>query len=102
MSKALSKEIMTRTRIKVKKTKGSIQNSAIIVYHQSACLENLNEKKIGDKNTSWKTIKSFLSDKITSTQKITLEKEEIIMGDDDTVRSKIEEYFNRDPLASNQ
>ena len=33
MSKALSKEIMTRTRIKVKKTKGSIQNSAIIVYH---------------------------------------------------------------------
>ena len=23
------------------------------------------------------------------------------MGDDDTVRSKIEEYFNRDPLASN-
>ena len=32
-----------------------------------------------------KTIKSFLSDKIKSTQKITLiEKEEIIIGDDNT------------------
>ena len=46
---------------------------------------NINEKKISDNKTFWKTIKPFLLDKITSTQKITLtEKEEIIMGDENT------------------
>ena len=57
---------------------------------------------------------SFLSDKATSTQKMTLiEKEEIIMGDDNTVEIlsnffsnivsnlKIEGYSNCDPLANN-
>ena len=75
---------------------------------------NLNEKKISDNKTFWKTIKPFLSDKITSTQKIKLiEKEEIIMGDDNTAEVlntffsnivsnlKIEGYSNCDPLANN-
>ena len=75
---------------------------------------NLNEKKISDNKKFWKTIKAFLSDKITSTQKITLiEKEEIIMGDDNTAKVlntcfsnivsnlKIEGYSNCDPLANN-
>ena len=46
---------------------------------------------MSDNNTFWKTIKPFLLDKMTSTQKITLiDKEDIIMGDDNivTLRSK--------------
>ena len=40
------------------------------------------KKKISDNKTFWKTIKPFLSDKITSTKKITLiDKEEIITCD---------------------
>ena len=70
--------------------------------------------EISDNKTFWKTIKTLLSDKITSTQKITLiEKEEIIMGDDNTAKVlntffsntvsnlKIEGYSNCDPLANN-
>ena len=70
--------------------------------------------KVGIFWESWKTIKPFLSDKITSTQKITLiEKEETIMGGDNTVEVlniffsnilrnlKIEGYSNCDPLANN-
>ena len=61
-----------------------------------------------------KTIKSFLSDKVTSNQKIALiEKEEITMGDVNIAEVlntffanivsilKIEGYLNCDPLASN-
>ena len=70
--------------------------------------------KVGIFWGSWKTIKPFLSDKITSTQKITLiEKEETIMGCDNTaevlniffsniVRNlNIEVYSNCEPLANN-
>ena len=43
--------------------------------------------KMRDNKTFWKTIKPFLSDKTTSTQKITLvEKEEIIMSDNNTAK----------------
>ena len=43
--------------------------------------------KMRDNKTFWKTIKPFLSDKTTSTQKITLVgKEEIIMSDDNTAK----------------
>ena len=72
------------------------------------------KKKISDNKKFWKTIKPFLPNKITSTQKITLiEKEEIIMGDDNTAEVlntffsnivsnlKIEGYSNCDPLANN-
>ena len=55
----------------------------ILRKSKSEYFGSLNEKKMSDNNTFWKTIKPFLSDKITSTLKITLiEKEEIIMGDD--------------------
>ena len=75
---------------------------------------NVNEKNISNNKTFWKTIKPFLSDKITSTQKITLiDKEEIIIGDNNTEevlntffssivsKLKIDGYSNSDPLANN-
>ena len=71
-------------------------------------------EKTSDNKTFWKTIKPFLSDKITSTLKTTLiEEEEIIMDDDNTAEDlntfffnivsnlKIEGYSNCNPLANN-
>ena len=69
MSKALSKEIMTRTRLRnnflndrseVNKRKYSKQrNSCVSLLRKSKSeyFGNLNEKKIGDNKTFWKTIK---------------------------------------------
>ena len=43
------------------------------------------KQKFSDNETFWKIMKPLSSDKATPTQKITLiEKEEIIMGDDNT------------------
>ena len=71
-------------------------------------------KKISDNKLFWKTIKPFLSDKITSSQKITLiDKEVIIIGDNNTAKvlntfvssivsnPKIDGYSNSDPTIAN-
>ena len=61
-------------------------NYCVLLLRKSRleCFGNCNEKHSG-KPRNRKTIKPFLSDKIKSTQKITLiEKEEIIIGDDNT------------------
>ena len=117
---------MTRTRLQnnflkdrseENKRKYSKQRNycvSLLRKSKSEYFGNPNEKKISDNKTFWKTIKPFLSDKITSTQKIKLiEKEEIIMGNDNTAEVlntffsnivsnlKIEGYSNCDPLANN-
>ena len=128
MNRALSKEIMTRTRLRnnflknrseENKRKYSKQRNycvSLLRKSKSEYFGNLNEKKkkISDNKKFWKTVKLFLSDKITSTQKITLiEKEEIIKGDGNTAEVlnsffsnivsnlKTEGYSNCDPLANN-
>ena len=126
MNRALSKEIMTRTRLRnnflkdrseENKRKYSKQRNycvSLLRKSKSDYFGNLNEKNISDNKTFWKTIKPFLSDKITSTQKITLiDKEEIIIGDNNTAEVlntffssivsnlKIDGYSNSDPLANN-
>ena len=70
---------------------------------------NLDEKKVTDNKTFWKTIKPFLSDKIASREKVTLtEEDEIAEGDINTAqifntffsnivsKLKIAEYANCD------
>ena len=48
---------------------------------------NLDEKKVTDNKTFWKTIKPFLSDKIASREKVTLtEEDEIVEGDINTAQ----------------
>ena len=126
MNRALSKEIMARTRLRnnflkdrseENKRKYSKQRNycvSLLRKSKSEYFGNLNEKKISDNKKFWKTIKPFLSNKITSTQKITLiDKEDIIMGNDNTAEVlntlfsnivsnlKIEGYSNCDPLANN-
>ena len=74
----------------------------------------LDEKKVTDNKTFWKTIKPFLSDKILSREKVTLiEEDEIIEGDLNTTQIlntffsnivsdlKIAEYANCDTISDN-
>ena len=75
MNKALSKEIMTRTRLgdkflkdrseKNKKKYSKQRNYCVSLLRKSKSnyFGNLNEKDIDDSKTFWKTIKPFLSDK---------------------------------------
>ena len=125
-NKALSKEIMTRTRprnnfLKDRNEKNKKKYSKQHNYWASPLrkskldyLGNLNKKNINDNKSFWKAIKPFLSYKVRSTNKMTLlDKEEIIMGEYNTVKVlnaffsnivsnlDISEYSNYEPLANN-
>ena len=82
MNRALSKEIMTRTQLRNKflkdrcgenKKKYSKQRNYCVSFltkSKSDHFGNLIEQKLNDNKAFWKTVKSFLSDKVTSTNKI--------------------------------
>ena len=112
MNKALSKEIMTATRLRNKflkdrseenKKKYSKQRNYCVSLLRKSKLNyfgNLNEKNINDNKTFWKTFNPFISDKVTSTNKMKLiDKEKIFVGDNNTAKvlntffSKIFELF---------
>ena len=93
MNKALSKEIMTRTRRRNKFLKNrSEENKKRYSKQRNYCVSllrksksdyfgNRNEKNINDNKTFWKTIKPFLLNKVRSTNKmILIDKEETFMG----------------------
>ena len=99
MNKVLSKEIMTRTRLRNKflkdrieetKKKCSKQRNYCVSLLRKSKLDyfgNLNEKDINENKTFWKTIKPFLSDKVKLTNKVTLiDNEEIIMDNFNTTK----------------
>ena len=100
MNKALSNEIMTRTRLRNKFLKDrSEENKKKYSKQRNYCVSqflkkpksdyfgNPNEKNINDNKTVWKTIKPFLSDKVRLANKMTLiDNEEIIMGNYNTAK----------------
>ena len=99
MNKTLSKAIMHRTRIynkylrnktdKSKRKYTKQRNYCVSLLRKSKreYYSNLDVKNITDNKTFWKTVKPFLSDKVTSTQKITLtENDKIVNNDNDTAR----------------
>ena len=117
---------MKRTRLKNKLLKNrndynkkefsKQRNYCVTVVRKSKKLHysNLDEKKITDDKTFWKTIKPFLSNKIVSREKVTLiEEDEIIESDINTAQIlntsfsnivsnlKIAEYANCDPISDN-
>ena len=107
MNKALSKKVMTRTRLqniflkdrkkenKRKYSKRCIYCVSLLKKPKSKYFGDLNEKKISDNKTFCKTIKPFLLDKVTSTQKISfIDREEIIMGNDNTTEILNTFFFN--------
>ena len=97
MNKKLSKEIMHRAQLRNNFLRNrSDENKRKYSKQQNYCVSllrktkksyynNLNEKKITDNKTFWKTVKPFLSDKTPSDEKITLtEKDKIIKTDSKT------------------
>ena len=82
MNKTLSKEIMKRTRLRNKffknrndynkKEFSKQRNYCVSLVRKSKKLyfSNLDEKKVADNKTFWKTIKRFLSNKIVSREKV--------------------------------
>ena len=126
MNKTLSKEIMKRTRLRNKFLKNrndynkrefsKQRNYCVSLVRKSKKLyySNLDEKKVTDNKTSWKTIKPFLSHKIVSREKVTLiEEDEIVESDINTAQIlntsfsnivsnlKIAEYATCDPISDN-
>ena len=126
MNKTLSKAIMHRTRIynkylrnktdKSKRKYTKQRNYCVSLLRKSKreYYSNLDVKNITDNKTFWETVKPVLSDKVTSTQKITLiENDKIVKNDNNTARVlntffsvivhnlKIPDYNNFDPMAEN-
>ena len=126
MNKTLSKEIMKRTTLRNKflknrndynKREFSKQRNYCVPYVRKSkklYYSNLDEKKVTDNKTFWKTIKPFLSNKIMSREKVTLiEEDEIVESDINTAQIlntffsniisnlKIIEYVNCDPISDN-
>ena len=96
MNKTLSKEIMKRTRLRNKffknrndynKKEFSKQRNycvSLVIKSKKLYFSNLDEKKVADNKTFWKTIKRFLSNKIVSREKVTLMEEDEIVENDIT------------------
>ena len=124
MNKTLSKEIMTRTRLRNRIFKNRPEDSkrkytkqrnycvSLLRKVKDEYYSNLNEKDVTDNKMFWKIVKPFFSDKVTSFEKITLiEEDEIIGNDSDTARVlntffsnivsnlKIPEYTKCDPVS---
>ena len=84
MTKNLSKEIMTRSRLRNKYLKHKTEENRLLYTQQrNKCVSllrktkmnyygNLNEKDITDNKKFWKTVKPFLSDKSINSDKIHL------------------------------
>ena len=115
INKTLSKEIMTRTRLRNRFLKNRTEENycvSLLRKVKNEYYSNLNEKDVTDNKMFWKIVKPFFSDKVTSSEKITLiEEDEIIGNDSDTARVlntsfsnivsnlKIPEYTRCDPLS---
>ena len=122
INKTFSKEIVKRTRLRNRFLKdrndynkrefSKQRNYCVSLVRKSKKLyySNLDEKKVTDNKTFWKTIKPFLSDKIASREKLPLtEEDEIVESDINKPQIlniffanivsnlKIAEYANCDP-----
>ena len=97
MNNELSKKIMHRTRLRNNFLRNrSDENNRKYSKQRNYCVSllrktkknyysNLNEKKITENKTFWKTVNSFFSDKTPSDEKVTLtEKDKIVKTDTKT------------------
>ena len=85
MNKTLSKEIMTRTRLRNRFLKNRTEENycvSLLRKVKNEYYSNLNEKDVTDNKMFWKIVKPFFSDKVTSSENITLIEEDGIMGND--------------------
>ena len=105
MTKALSKSIMERTRLRNTFLKYPIvANKLAYTKQKNFCVSllrkikreyfaNLNEKNTTDNRKFWQTVKPFLSEKNESREKKALVKSEEIISDDVEVANTLNNYF---------
>ena len=107
MNKELSKEIMHRTRLwnnflrnrsDENKRKYSKQRNycvSLLRKTKKTYGSNLNEKKITDNKTFWRTVKRFFSDKTSSDKKINLTKKDKIIKTDTKTTNVLYTFFSK-------
>ena len=104
MNKKLSKEIMKSSRLRNKflNTKSDIDRKAynkqrnyvsLLRNEKNNFYSNLDIKVVIDNRTFWKTVKPFLSEKVTKQPKINLVEEDKIISRDNQTAKKFSEYF---------
>ena len=105
MNKTLSKEIMTRSRLRNKYNRNPTEENLIAYKKQrNYCVKlsrktkkdyfsNLDEQNITDNKKFWDSVKPLFSDKQKIRQKITLIEEEIIIDKDQEVAEKMNTFF---------
>ena len=106
MNKTISKEIMKRTRFRNQFLKNRTdENKSRYTKQRNYCVSllrktktqyysNLDEKNVTDNKAFWKTVKPFLSDKITSKEKITLIEENEIVSNDENTAQVLNTFFS--------
>ena len=106
MTKALSKTIMERTRLRNTFLKNPIvANKLAYTKQRNVCVSllkkvkskyfaNLNEKDLTNSRKFWQSVKPFLSEKNRSREKITLVKNEEIISDDVEGANTLNNYFS--------
>ena len=105
MTKAMSKYIMERTRLRNNFLKNpTVANTLAYTKQRNFYVSllrkvkreyfiNLNEKNITDNRKFWQTVKPFLYEKNKSRENITLVKNEDVISDDAEVANTLNNYF---------
>ena len=106
MTKNLSKEIMTRSRLRNKYLKHKTEENRLLYTQQrNKCVSllrktkmnyygNLNEKDITDNKKFWKTVKPFLSDKSINSDKIHLNENGELINSKTKTAEVLNEFFS--------
>ena len=106
MNTTLSKDIMTRSRLKNKfQSNPTTENKSNYNRQRNYCVNlnktikkayysNLNIKDINDNKKFWDVIKPCFSDKNTSKKKIVLIDENIIITDEEKIAKTMNDYFS--------
>ena len=107
----ISKEIMKRTSFRNQFLKNKTdENKSRYTKQRNYCVSllrktktqyysNLDEKNVTDNKAFWKTVKPFLSDKITSKEKITLIEENEIVSNDENTAQVLNTFFSNIVIA---
>ena len=106
MTKTLSKEIMTRSRLGNKYLNHKTSENCLLYTQQrNKCVSllrktkmnyygNLNEKDIRDNKKFWKTVKPFLSDKSINSDKIDLNENGELINSKTKAAEVLNEFFS--------
>ena len=106
INKTLSEEIMKRTKLWNKFLKDRTEENrnsyasqrsyyvSLLKKTKKEYFVNFNEKNICHNKTFWKTVKSFLSDKIVSKEQIPLVENNEIISEDSDVAQTLNSFFS--------